>query len=104
MNLSYYREKEPFDTAGTVRGALHLRYSEPVLIINGDSFCESDMNAFLTGHGAIGTEVPVLPAQMSSGLTANSTRSMPAGVFKMALKSQRRALQHTDPFDAAKCL
>jgi NDP-sugar pyrophosphorylase family protein len=73
MNLSYHREKEPFDTARTVRGALHLRHSEPVLIINGDSFCQSDMNTLLTGLGAKRAEVAVLPAQMSSGLTANST-------------------------------
>ncbi len=64
MNLGYCREEEPLDTAGAVRGALHLLDSDPVLVMNGDSYCEADLGAFLTWHCAMRAEVSMLLTQM----------------------------------------
>lgn len=64
MNLGYCREEEPLDTAGALQGALHLLDSDPVLVMNGDSYCEADLSAFIAWHRTMGAEVSMLLAQV----------------------------------------
>lgn len=48
MALCYSREAEPLGTAGALRLALDLAKGEPgVLVLNGDSFCDVDLRAFV---------------------------------------------------------
>lgn len=60
LHLAYSREMSPLGTAGALRLALPLLASDPVLIMNGDSFCDTDLQAFWTWHGARGAEATLL--------------------------------------------
>ncbi len=48
--ISYSREPEPLDTAGAIRYALPLLHSDPVIAMNGDSLCPTDLHAFIKWH------------------------------------------------------
>jgi NDP-sugar pyrophosphorylase family protein len=51
-------ESEPLGTAGAVRFARPLLRSDPVLVMNGDSYCDADLCALIARHrdgGALGT-------------------------------------------------
>ncbi len=48
--LAYSRETAPLGTAGALRQALPLLNSDPVLALNGDSFCECDIRALIDFH------------------------------------------------------
>jgi histidinol-phosphate phosphatase family protein len=50
LRLLYSREPEPLGTAGALRLALPLLESDPVLVLNGDSFCRLDISAFYACH------------------------------------------------------
>jgi D-glycero-alpha-D-manno-heptose 1-phosphate guanylyltransferase len=50
LRLLYSREMSPLGTAGALRLALPLFESESVLILNGDSFCEANLEAFWEWH------------------------------------------------------
>jgi histidinol-phosphate phosphatase family protein len=50
LSLVYSQESEPLGTGGALRLALPLLDSDPVLVMNGDSYCQVDLNAFLRWH------------------------------------------------------
>lgn len=50
LRLRYSREPSPLGTAGAVRLALPLIQSEVALILNGDSYCAADLDAFWRWH------------------------------------------------------
>lgn len=50
MTLRYSPEPSPLGTSGALRNALTLLDSDPVLAMNGDSFCETDLAAFWRSH------------------------------------------------------
>ena len=50
MRLRYSPEREPLGTAGAVRLALPMIESVSLLLLNGDSFCDADLDAFGRFH------------------------------------------------------
>jgi D-glycero-alpha-D-manno-heptose 1-phosphate guanylyltransferase len=50
MRLTYSTEPAPLGTAGAVRRALPLLRAPAVLLMNGDSYCELDLDAFGRSH------------------------------------------------------
>ncbi len=50
IELVYSKEPSPRGTAGALRLALPLLGADPILILNGDSFCEVDLKAFVCFH------------------------------------------------------
>jgi D-glycero-alpha-D-manno-heptose 1-phosphate guanylyltransferase len=50
MRLRYSREAEPLGTAGAVRLALPMIDADTLLVLNGDSFCDADLDAFARSH------------------------------------------------------
>ena len=50
MDLLYSHESSPLGTAGALRLALPLIGSDPVLVMNGDSFCDVDLSFFWNWH------------------------------------------------------
>lgn len=52
LRLVYSQESSPLGTAGALRFALPLLESDTVLVMNGDSFCETNFEAFWTWHCA----------------------------------------------------
>jgi len=55
MALLYSREESPLGTGGALRLALPLINSDPVLVMNGDSFCDVDLGLFARQHATAST-------------------------------------------------
>ena len=58
--LVYSQESSPLGTAGALRLALPLFKSDPVLVMNGDSFCQANLRGFWAWHCARGAEATLL--------------------------------------------
>lgn len=52
LQIAYSVETAPLGTGGAVRKALDHLQSDPVLVLNGDSFCPFDLGLFLSWHRA----------------------------------------------------
>lgn len=50
MKLFYSREDQPLGTGGAIIQAMPLLQSETILVLNGDSYCRTDLQASLTWH------------------------------------------------------
>ena len=64
MRLLYSQEQQPLGTAGALRGALPLLDTDPVLVLNGDSYCELDLRKFCGWHKAKHAAAAVALAQV----------------------------------------
>lgn len=52
MNIRYSRELTPLGTGGALRAAMSQIKTDSVLVMNGDSFCEVDLQALASAHQA----------------------------------------------------
>jgi len=52
LELIYSQETSPLDTGGALRQALPLIQSDPVLVLNGDSFFDLNLPGFIQWHEA----------------------------------------------------
>lgn len=59
-------EPAPLGTAGAVRFMRPYLTSDPVFILNGDTFVEADVAAFVAGHRAEGCDISLLCAAVES--------------------------------------
>jgi NDP-sugar pyrophosphorylase family protein len=50
LRLAYSQESSPVGTAGALRLAMPLLTSDPVLVMNGDSYCQVNLQAFYTWY------------------------------------------------------
>lgn len=50
LSLHYSLESKPLGTAGALRHALPFLTAETILVMNGDSFCDADLSAFIQVH------------------------------------------------------
>ena len=50
MRLVYSQEPSPLGTAGALRLAMPLFKSDPVIVMNGDSFCKVDLRVCILWH------------------------------------------------------
>jgi D-glycero-alpha-D-manno-heptose 1-phosphate guanylyltransferase len=50
MQVRYSREQEPLGTGGALRLALDALPRETILVMNGDSFCDTDLLKFIEWH------------------------------------------------------
>lgn len=64
LSLVYSQEPTPLGTAGALRLALAHLESDPVLALNGDCFCESDLGAFWNWHHQRDSAASILLAQV----------------------------------------
>ncbi len=65
LQLCYSQERQPLGTAGALRFAhAHLR-SSLILVMNGDSFCAVDLNAFCAWHHARPSKASILLTQVA---------------------------------------
>ena len=63
--LTYSRESSPLDTAGAIRQALPLLGTGPVLVMNGDSFCDVDFHAYWAAYCSKGVEGMLLLTEVT---------------------------------------
>ncbi len=50
LRIRYSQEQQPLGTAGAVRHALGMLATESILLMNGDSYTDVDLRAFLSWH------------------------------------------------------
>lgn len=74
MRLKYSLEEEPLDTAGAVRRAFALYDSDPVLVMNGDSFCQVALDQFLSWHDAKGAEISIVLTKVEDTMRFGQVR------------------------------
>jgi len=55
LRLGYSQESEPLGTGGALKFALPRIVSDPVLVMNGDSYCEIDLTVFRRCHHYFGS-------------------------------------------------
>ena len=60
LRLEYSVEASPLGTAGALRLALPALSHDPVLVLNGDSYCTSELETFLDRHRARKSEASVM--------------------------------------------
>lgn len=60
MRLIYSQESSPLGTAGALRLALPLIGSDPMLVMNGDSYCDADLRLFWKWHRAHAARASIL--------------------------------------------
>jgi D-glycero-alpha-D-manno-heptose 1-phosphate guanylyltransferase len=60
LQISYSRETRPLGTGGALRLALPYLLSDPVLVMNGDSFCATDLSSFWDWHCRHGSQATML--------------------------------------------
>lgn len=65
LALAYSREAAPLGTAGALRLALPLLDEDPVLALNGDSYCDADLAAVWAAHHASGAAATLVLAEVS---------------------------------------
>jgi NDP-sugar pyrophosphorylase family protein len=63
-SLTYSRETSALGTGGALRLARTYLRSDPVLVLNGDSYCAADLPAFLERHRRTGAEASLLLAEV----------------------------------------
>jgi NDP-sugar pyrophosphorylase family protein len=66
LRLLYSHERSPLGTAGALRLALPLFESETALILNGDSFCDTNLKAFFEWHCLKDAEATLLLMEVSA--------------------------------------
>jgi NDP-sugar pyrophosphorylase family protein len=52
LQIAYARETTPLGTGGALRNAAHLMHTDAALVMNGDSYTDVDVSAFLAQHAA----------------------------------------------------
>ena len=64
LQLRYSVEDQPLGTGGALRHALPLLKSDLVLVLNGDSFCEVNLRAFLEAHVVVRARASLVIARL----------------------------------------
>jgi D-glycero-alpha-D-manno-heptose 1-phosphate guanylyltransferase len=64
LQILYSRERRPLGTGGALRLALPYLLSDPVLVINGDSFCATNLTSFWNWHATRGSQATMLLAEV----------------------------------------
>jgi NDP-sugar pyrophosphorylase family protein len=59
-------EPEPMGTGGAIAFAARAIASDPVLVLNGDTVVDADLNAFLLAHSRVGTKASILCAAVDN--------------------------------------
>ena len=64
IELLYSRENTPLGTGGALRRALPLIASDPVLVLNGDSYCDADLGLFTRQHLSASAQASLMLVQV----------------------------------------
>src|SRR5262249_50315740 len=79
IRLLYSPEPKPRGTAGAIRRALPMLVSPVVLVMNGDSFCEVNLTAFLCLHECRAADLSLVVTQVADTSRFGTVRITPAG-------------------------
>ncbi|MDP7548337.1 MAG: sugar phosphate nucleotidyltransferase [Alphaproteobacteria bacterium] len=79
-------ESEPMVTAGAIRHVAGRIESDPVLIMNGDSFIDADLCGFLAAHEQSGAEASLLCAEIEDTTRYGRLQLSPQGRIEAFLE------------------
>ncbi|MBI3895984.1 MAG: D-glycero-beta-D-manno-heptose 1,7-bisphosphate 7-phosphatase [Acidobacteria bacterium] len=79
LNLTYSQEKEPLGTGGALRLAFSTLDSDPFLVMNGDSYCDADLDQFVEWHQTHPGENTLLVTYVPDTRRFGRVRLDPAG-------------------------
>lgn len=79
MRLTFSTETEPLGTAGAVRFAATQLHEPVLLLLNGDSYCDVDLNDFLRSHHRTRARASLVLAEVSDPARYGRVRTDPAG-------------------------
>jgi NDP-sugar pyrophosphorylase family protein len=82
VTLRYSVEPQPLGTGGALRHALPFLQSDPVLVLNGDSFCDVDLRAFLSEHLASRARVSLVTAWVEDAARFGRVTVRPDGTVQ----------------------
>jgi NDP-sugar pyrophosphorylase family protein len=82
LQFHYSVEPQPLGTGGALRHALPFLLSNPVLVLNGDSFCDVDLRAFLAAHLASGARASLVTAPMEDTGRFGRVTTRPDGTVR----------------------
>ena len=89
LQLCYSREQQPLGTGGALRLALPLMASNPILVMNGDSFCAADLTAFWQGYRSSRADAAMLLTWVAHAQRYGSVKLNDDGiVIEFAEKNQ----------------
>ena len=91
LELRYSPEPEPLGTAGAVRLALPLIKGERVLVLNGDSFCDVDLEAQLSAHRTSGARATLALVEVEDAGRYGRVRLGEAGRIERFEEKSTRA-------------
>jgi len=80
MQLHYSQESSPMGTAGALRLALPKLESDPVLVMNGDTFCAIDLERFYAWHRDRGARATMALIKVNDAARYGRVRVDPEGV------------------------
>ena len=63
LALRYSREPQPLGTGGALRLALPMLDTDPVLVMNGDSYCDTRLDTFANSHASRSAPATILLAE-----------------------------------------
>lgn len=90
LRISYSREQRPLGTGGALRFALPYLRSDPVLVMNGDSFCATDLTGLWDWHCTRGSQATMLLTQVPNTRRYGCVTIDPDGaVSQFAEKAKR---------------
>jgi D-glycero-alpha-D-manno-heptose 1-phosphate guanylyltransferase len=81
LRILYSQEVQPLGTGGALRLALPYLISDPVLVLNGDSFCAFDFKSFWNWHCARGSKATMLLTQVPDTQRFGSVEVAPDGAI-----------------------
>ena len=65
VTIRYSEEKEPLGTGGALKNAEDLVASDPVLVLNGDSFVSADLRALQSYHSAKSSSITMVVTEVA---------------------------------------
>jgi NDP-sugar pyrophosphorylase family protein len=90
LRICYSREPRPLGTGGALRLALPLLISDPVLAMNGDSFCATDWTGLWDWHCTRGSRATMLLTQVPDIRRYGSVRIDPDGAVSQFAEKEKR--------------
>jgi NDP-sugar pyrophosphorylase family protein len=81
LRILYSQEAQPLGTGGALRLALPYLISDPVLVMNGDSFCAVDLRSFWNWHCARRSKATMLLTQVPDTQRFGSVEIDPDGAI-----------------------
>lgn len=79
VSLTYSHETQPLGTAGAIRNCIQKIHCDELLVLNGDTFCNANLNDFLYWHRLAKAKASILLVRMNDVRRYGSVKMDPDG-------------------------